>query len=84
MPSFFLLAHRKYYMGFATFREYVQMREGLWLADKNAVPGMSKLNPFPATQTKLKRIAPKPLHRVRTIPLPIVKMVPSPIKQARG
>ena len=43
-----------------TFSEYVQYREGLWLNDKNALPGMSKLNSLPtrATPRKAKPVAP--------------------------
>jgi hypothetical protein len=47
-------------MGAMSFREYLTMREGLWLPDKKAVPGMSRINPFPATQAQLKRIRAKP------------------------
>src|SRR5262245_14569458 len=48
------------YNSMMTFWEYVQIREGLWLADKSAAPGMNRLNPFPVTQTRLKRIMAKP------------------------
>jgi hypothetical protein len=44
-----------------TFAEYVHMREGLWLDDKNALVGMSKFNPFPATKGRLKWTKPKPV-----------------------
>jgi len=36
------------------FEEWLAMREGLWLADKNAVPGMSRIDPLPAIKAKLK------------------------------
>ena len=36
-----------------TFSEWRSLREGLWLADKNAMPGMSRINPFPTTQCAL-------------------------------
>ena len=42
-PSF-VVVDAKYSMGFSTFREFVQMKEGLWLADKNAVPGMLRFH----------------------------------------
>lgn len=43
-----------------TFSEWLALRtEGLWMPDKNAVPGMSKINPFPATQARLKGMTPK-------------------------
>jgi len=45
---------------FPTFYEWLALKsEGLWLPDKAAVPGMSRINPFPATQERLKAIAPK-------------------------
>jgi hypothetical protein len=37
-----------------TFTEYVGLREGLMLPDKPPAPGMPRLNPFPATQTRLR------------------------------
>jgi hypothetical protein len=45
-----------------TLKRYIEMTEGLWLADKNAAPGVSKINPFPATQAQLKRTRPKPVN----------------------
>jgi hypothetical protein len=41
-----------------TFQEWLSVREGLWLPDKAAIPGMSRLNPFPTTQKHLKAHAP--------------------------
>lgn len=51
-----------------TFTEYMMMRqaevqEGLWLADKNAVPGMSKINPFPGTDAQRKALHVKPFKK---------------------
>jgi hypothetical protein len=37
--------NEKEYMKMITFSEYVAMREGLWLNDKNAVVGLSKIAP---------------------------------------
>jgi hypothetical protein len=43
-----------------TFYEWLALKsEGLWMPDKAAVPGMSRINPFPATQKQLKAILPK-------------------------
>jgi hypothetical protein len=36
------------------FQEWLAMREGLWLADKNAVAGMSRIDALSATRTTLK------------------------------
>ncbi|ETN80225.1 hypothetical protein NECAME_18028 [Necator americanus] len=44
-----------------TFAEYVAMREGLWLNDKNAVVGLSKTPP------------PKPPKTARPMPPPKIK-----------
>lgn len=46
---------RKYFMAqFPTFYEWLALKsEGLWMPDKAAVPGMSRINPFPATQKQL-------------------------------
>jgi hypothetical protein len=68
-------------MGFVTFQEYLQMREGLWLADKNAVPGMGRINPFPATQSRLKTMLAKPMlakpMQTPKLPKPTFKRVPT-------
>jgi hypothetical protein len=37
-----------------TFTEYVGLREGLLLPDRPPAPGMSRTNPFPATQARLR------------------------------
>ncbi len=53
---FFLVDVRKYLM--KTFQEFLAQRattEGLWLNDKNALPGMSRLNVTPFTNKKRKR-----------------------------
>jgi hypothetical protein len=47
-------------MGFQSFREYLAAREGFLLPDRSAAPGMSRLNPYPVTQARLKRILAKP------------------------
>jgi hypothetical protein len=54
------LVKRKYGMNRPDpkFQEWLAMREGLWLADKNAVAGMSRIDPLPATQTTLKPSTP--------------------------
>jgi hypothetical protein len=43
-------------VGFLTFYEYVAWREGLLLPDKPPAAGLARINPFPATQGRLKRI----------------------------
>ena len=51
-----------------TFAEYVAMREGLWLNDKNAVVGLSKIDP-PTPPKKTRPLTPpkiKPPHAPKT------------------
>ncbi len=43
-----------------TFHEWLAMREGLWLNDKNAVIGLSRLNPLPKESAVNKSLAKKP------------------------
>ena len=52
------------------FSEFVQIKEGLWLNDKNAVLGLSKL-PLPPTPPKKKK-------SVAALPKPIVPIQPKP------
>lgn len=59
-------------MNMMTFNEYVSMREGLWLNDKNAVVGLSKIAP------------PKPPKTARPTPPPKIKPVPAkPVGEAQ-
>jgi len=57
------------------------MREGLWLADKNAVPGMSRINPFPATQAQLKRMRPKPVKPPKPVTPTVKKVAAVPVAE---
>jgi hypothetical protein len=59
-----------------TFKQFLELDEGMWLPDKNAVPGMSRINPFPATHARLKRIMPKPVKPPKLFP-PTVRPVGS-------
>jgi hypothetical protein len=43
-----------------TFHEWLAMREGLWLNDKNAVIGLSRLNPLPKNSAVNKSLANRP------------------------
>ena len=43
-----------------TFHEWLAMREGLWLNDKNAVIGLSRLNPLPKNSAVNKSLAKGP------------------------
>jgi hypothetical protein len=74
---------------YAGFKGYVAAREALLLPDKPAKPGMTRINPFPATQHKLKRlfpVRPKPASAAGpmapTAPRPTPKPVPSPLQAA--
>lgn len=48
------------------FREYIRLREGLWLPDERAVVGLSKIRP------------PKPPEPPKPRKKPPVKVLPSP------
>ncbi len=41
--------------------------EGMLLPDKPAVPGMSRINPFPTTQARMKRIIRRPPRTFRQL-----------------
>ena len=43
------------------FQEWLAVREGLWMPDKAAVPGLSRLNVTPMTNTQRKRLVSKPV-----------------------
>jgi hypothetical protein len=43
-----------------TFHEWLTMREGLWLNDKNAVVVLSKMNPLPRVSAVNKSLSKKP------------------------
>jgi hypothetical protein len=43
-----------------TYHEWLAMREGLWLNDKKAVIGLSRLNPLPKNSAVNKSFAKKP------------------------
>ena len=54
------------------FSEFVQIKEGLWLNDKNAVVGLSRLPPPPTLPKKKKSVS--------TLSKPIVPVAPTPPK----
>ena len=62
MPPSLKLGSGSLHTRMMTFSEWRALREGLWLADKNAMQGMSRLNPFPTTQAHLKKIRGKPIE----------------------
>ncbi len=55
-----------------TFYEYVKLKEGLWLNDKNAIVGLSRLPPPPTPPKKKKLVAalPKPIVPIPSAPKP--------------
>jgi hypothetical protein len=54
------------------FQEYVRLREGLWLNDKLAVVGMSRLNPLPKP-AKPRSTAPNPIQPIAAVAQPPVR-----------
>lgn len=69
----FLIERAALHTRMMTFKQFVETMEGLWLSDRNALPGMSKINPFPATQDQLKRTRARPIKPPKpfTPPKPI-------------
>ena len=64
-----------------TFREWLAMREGLWLNDKNAVVGMSNINPLLQKKAKVKPLKlPKAKLGVVKTPKPFKAMLPAAFK----
>jgi len=76
-----------YCMEALSFREFVQMRERLLPPFRIAVP-TTKISPFPATQARLKRTAPKPVKAPNPFEPTVQKVAdvvpPLPFRPARG
>jgi hypothetical protein len=51
-----------------TFSEYVRLREGLWLNDKNALPGMSRLTALPKRKKSKQSVVVKPMQPTLGVP----------------
>jgi hypothetical protein len=71
--------------GMKTFHEWLAVREGLWLNDKNAVIGLSRLNPLPKNSAVNKSLAKKPkpakpMLGVGATPKPFKAMAPAAFK----
>jgi hypothetical protein len=74
------------------FGDYLAAREALLLPDRPARAGMARINPFPATQAKLKRLFPdrRAVANSRgpmaswppTSPRPATQPIPSPLQAA--
>lgn len=61
-------------MSFITFRQYVEMQEGLLLPDRPPAKGLSRINPFPTTNAHRKRLHAKPVKPPKPF-APTVKKV---------
>jgi len=48
-------------MNFLSFKQYVEMREGLLLPDRPPAKGLTRINPFPTTDAHRRRLKPKPV-----------------------
>jgi hypothetical protein len=64
--------------GMKTFHEWLAMREGLWLNDKNAVIGLSRLNPLPKNSAVSKSLAKGPA-KAKAMP-GVAAATPKPFK----
>lgn len=67
-------------MNFPTFKQYVEMREGVLLPDRPPAKGLSRINPFPTTNTHRRRLKPKPFRRPYPFPR-TVQAVPEVVPQ---
>jgi Phage integrase family len=64
-PVGFIFSHpadAKYHMNFITFKQYVEMQEGLLLPDRTPAKGLTRINPFPTTDAQRRRLTPKPVQ----------------------
>lgn len=48
-------------MNFLTFKQYIEIREGLLLADRPPATVLSRINPFPTTDAHRRRLKPMPV-----------------------
>jgi hypothetical protein len=85
------LAERSSPPGGLTLLSFREFMEGLLLPDKPVRAGMTRINPFPATQRKVKRLFParpgtansgSPLAPPLASPRPAARPVPSPLQAA--
>ena len=60
------------------FHEWLAMREGLWLNDKNSVIGLSRLNPLPKNSAVNKSLAKGPA-KAKAMP-GVAAATPKPFK----
>jgi hypothetical protein len=75
-----------------SFGDYLAAREALLLPDRPARAGMTRINPFPATQAKLKRLFPSRRAVANSrgptaswpppSPRPAPEPIPSPLQSA--
>ncbi len=66
-------------MKFITFKQYVEMREGLLLPDRPPATGLSRINPFPTTDAHRRRLKPKPVkapNPFKPTVRPVTQVVP--------
>lgn len=71
---------RIYILDFPTFKQYVEMREGVLLPDRSPAKGLSRINPFPTTNAHRRRLKPNPFRRPNPFP-PAVRAVPEVVPQ---
>lgn len=61
-------------MNFISFKQYVELREGLLLPDRPPAKGVSRINPFPTTNAHRRRLKAKPAKTPNAFP-PTVRRV---------
>lgn len=68
-------------MNFLSFKQYVELREGLLLPDRPPAKGMTRINPFPTTDAQRRRLKPKPVKANPFPPTirPVRQIVPNSV-----
>lgn len=67
-------------MNVLTFKQYVEIREGLLLPDRPPAKGLTRINPFPTTDAHRRRLKPKPvkaLNPFKPTVRPVAQVVPN-------
>jgi len=78
--AIFPVGSHSYVMSFLTFKQYVELREGLLLPDRPPAKGLSRINPFPTIASHRRRAKPKPVRVANTFP-PTVRAVTQVVPQ---
>ena len=62
--------------GMMSFKEFVAMKEGFLLPDRPPAKGLSRINPFPTTAARRKRLHAKPVKPFAPTVRKVAEIVP--------